>query len=168
MAYCDTTDLLIGDTRLPSNVDPQAYVNAAADEIDGAIGFKYATPIALDETVAVNRPVMLLLKTINAWLATGRILLTISRSSEDSSLDALGTYYVKGALDRVAQIVDGKILLVNAVENTVGLSTFKGPTIINGDSESMVDAFYGHFQRPRRRRLFPYSDPFYGDYGPDY
>lgn len=148
MTYCEVADLLIGDTRLPASISAQAYVNAAADEIDASIGFRYETPISLDENVAVNRPVMLLLKTVNAWLATGRILLTMSRTSEDSSLDALGNYYVKGALARINQIAGGDIVLVNAVQITQGASTFKGPTIVNGDSESLVDAFYSNFQKP--------------------
>ena len=145
MAYCETTDLLIGDTRLPGYVDPQKYVNAAADEMDSAIGFQYVTPINLvteGEAGAVNRPTMLLLKTINSWLASGRILLTISRSGEDNTLDALGKYYVSTALQRINDIVNDKIVLVGATQTPQNPS-FTGPTIVNAEEKSLVDMFYG-------------------------
>lgn len=144
MAYCEVTDLLIGDTRLPSGLIPQSYVNQAADEIDSAIGFRYETPVTVTDD-AVNRPTRLLLKTINSWLATGRIILTISRNGEDNTLDALGKYYVNSALQRINQIADGEIILTGATEIATGanVASFKGPTIVNAEPVSLVDRFYG-------------------------
>lgn len=144
MAYCETTDLLVGDTRLPTGLSASAFVNNAADEIDAALGFLYETPIAVDSN-AVNRPTLLLLKSINMWLATGRIILTISRTGEDNTLDALGRYYVNLAMQRLGDIVNGKIDLLGAIRTTTELDSFVGPTIINAEEKSLVDAFYQEY-----------------------
>lgn len=157
MAYSTVDDLLTGDTRIDGVIDTNAFVNAAADEMDSALGFIYETPIVLADT-PINRPTSLLLKLINNYLATGRIILTISRSAEDNSLDALGKYYVNTALNRLNMIVEGKISLVGATR-IQDESTPKGPEIFNAEPDSLVDMFYGNFNpsNPGYYSGYPYA-----------
>lgn len=142
MAYSAVTDLLIGDTRIDGVIDALAYVNAAADEIDAQIGNIYVTPVSIDDS-PVNRPSLLLLKQINNYLATGRILLTLSRTAEDKKLDSLGSYYVKFALDALSKLADGEVTLFGATRSTNDTGpTYTGPRTVNDDPESLVDYFY--------------------------
>lgn len=141
MAYCEVTDLFIGDTRLDINTTPpQAFVNSASDEIDAALGYMYITPICPEDT-AVNRPTVLLLKLINQYIATGRLLITIGRVGEDGQLDALGKYYLNLGMTRLQMIVDGKIDLLGAT-HTEGAPTNTGPQVVNAEPMSLVDMFY--------------------------
>lgn len=141
MAYCDVTDLFIGDTRLDeTTTPPQAFVNSAGDEIDAAIGYAYITPIAPDDN-SQNRPTILLLKLLNQYIATGRILITTGRVGEDGKLDALGQYYLTMGLQRLQMIVDGKIDLIGAI-HTAGSNNMKGPQLTNSEPQSLVDMFY--------------------------
>lgn len=160
MAYCEPTDLILGDTRLPTSINAQEFVNEAADEIDAAIGYYYITPIVVDDN-PVNRPTTLLLKTINRWLASGRLILTLSRTGEDNTLDALGKYYVNMAVARINDICSNKITLIGA-QQTDQADSFKGPVIANAEPVSLVDAFYGHFNTPSIGYPLPPDSRAYG------
>lgn len=144
MSYSEVSDLLVGDTRLDGVISKQAYVDAAADEIDGFLGGMYETPVVVSGD-AVSRSTMLMLKTINNWLATGRIILTISRTGEDNNLDALGKYYVEMAMERLKQIANGTIKLPGATSTSPAGPNSRGPQHANSDKESLVDAFYNNF-----------------------
>ncbi|HWI68184.1 MAG TPA: hypothetical protein VNS88_07365, partial [Nitrospiraceae bacterium] len=73
MGYSEVTDLLTGNVPTPAYLSPQKYVDDAADEIDSKIGFVYETPIDVTYSSSnpVTRPVRLLLKRINNFLASG-------------------------------------------------------------------------------------------------
>jgi hypothetical protein len=115
VAYCKVEDLLVGSTALPKGMEPQAYVDGAADEIDMRIGFTYVTPVDISETSPVERPVRLILKTLNVHLATGRLCLAMAKNAQRTDLEPYGASLVRDALAMIGQIERGEITLIGAV-----------------------------------------------------
>lgn len=148
MAYCEITDLLLGDIPTPTYVDLQKMVNDAADEIDSKIGYVYQTPVDVSLTSNVVRPARLLLKRINAHLATGRIILMVASPEENANLHAYGYHLVKEAILALDQIAAGQISLEGATEVVSDLPQATVPMISNLDSESQVEAFYDRIANP--------------------
>ena len=149
MAYCEIVDLLIGDLPTSLALSPQKYVNDAADEIDSKIGFVYETPIPVDTFDPTPRPVVLLLKRLNAHLATGRMILAATIIAEDEQLNAYGKRMVEDAELTLVHISTGQLLLDGVL--TSGLSALPAPhvpMIMNKDTESAVDAFYDRIANP--------------------
>lgn len=148
MAYSRASDLLIGDIRVDGVIDPEAVVQDAADEIDAAIGNIYVTPIALPDT-AVNRPTILLLKRINNYIATGRLLLALAQGSGDAQNFAQAQYYLKLGLTPLNEISKGNITLAGAEKHTQeGQPANPGPTAVNAEPVSYVEAFYKRNTNP--------------------
>lgn len=151
--YCTVDDLLIrSDLTLPSGIDAQKYVNDAADEIDSRIGLLYRTPVKIaTEDLEKYRTTLLMLKSINAQLATGRIIMSISSPSENSELDAYGNYLVREANTRINQIANRNYILEGAApnENTPEESTVSRTMIYNLDPDSSIESFYD-FVNPAR------------------
>jgi hypothetical protein len=143
--YSAVTDLLLDDTNITSVIDKTQYVQDATDEIDSQIGFLYATPV---DVGTVARPVKLLLKRINNWLATGHILATIYQVDEDGHMNQLAKWYLDQAYSVLKQIVEGQILLPIDPANPGEDEPFNGPHQFNEDSQSQVSAFYGNFTKP--------------------
>lgn len=149
MAYCEIVDLLIGDLPTSVALSPQKYVDDAADEIDSKIGFVYETPIPVETTDPTPRPVVLLLKRLNAHLATGRMVLAATLISEDKQLNAYGLSLVADCELTIAQIAAGQLILDGVTPG--GLTSFPAahvPLISNVDSESNVNAFYDRVSNP--------------------
>lgn len=155
MAYCAVADLLIGDVRTSVALDPQKYVNDAADEIDSKIGFVYETPIPVDAASTTPRPVVLLLKRINAHLASGRMILAATIAAEDQQLNAYGASLVAESELAIAQIASGEIILDGVTPGTGSIPLSAKPAISNTDSESIVDAFYDRIVNPNYTFLSP-------------
>lgn len=150
MPYCKVEDLLVGSTALPKGMEPQAYVDGAADEIDMRIGFTYVTPVDITETSPVERPVRLILKTLNVHLATGRLCLALAKNAQRTDLEPYGASLVRDALAMIGQIERGEITLIGAerVVREGSEATFTGPQILNVDAESNVEAFYDRVANP--------------------
>jgi hypothetical protein len=150
VAYCKVEDLLVGSTALPKGMEPQAYVDGAADEIDMRIGFTYVTPVDISETSPVERPVRLILKTLNVHLATGRLCLAMAKNAQRTDLEPYGASLVRDALAMIGQIERGEITLIGAVRvvRTGEDPAFTGPQIFNQDAESNVEAFYDRVSNP--------------------
>lgn len=155
MAYCEVVDLLIGDIPTGGALDPQKYVNDAADEIDSKIGFRYATPV---DTDAAPRPVTLLLKRINAHLASGRLILAATITVEDKQLNAYGQSLVDGAQFAIEQIATGVSLLPDVPASPTAGDIGNRQKIVsaNVDPESNVEAFYDRIARPGVTLVSPY------------
>lgn len=141
--YCLTTDLLTGNIPTPGYMSPQKFVDDAGDEIDSKIGFVYETPIDISDTSEVVRPARLLLKRINVFLATGRLLMAAASAGEDTSLHAYAKKMVDDATTALDAIFAGEIpiegaVLINPAEEDVT----KAPLWSNPDIESAVDSFY--------------------------
>lgn len=149
MAYCEPTDLLLGDIPLPAYVSAQDAVNDAADEIDSRIGFVYETPIDMTDPGPVPRPARLLLKRINAHLATGRLILKLAASGEDDRLHAYGWQLIKDAMTSLDMIANGEIVIVGATPiNADDEARTTAIIVENLDDESQVEAFYDRIANP--------------------
>jgi len=156
VAYSAVEDLLTGNIPTPGYLSPQKYVDDAADEIDSKIGFLYKTPVVVTEENPVGtpnpvaRPVRLLLKRLNNFLASGRLLMAASAGGEDDRVHAYGWSLVQDATLALQQIAEGKILLEGvepADGNTDGVPV-TAPLIYNEDPESNVSAFYDRIVNP--------------------
>lgn len=150
MAYSEITDLLTGNVPTPAYLSPQKYVDDAADEIDSKIGFVYETPIDVTDSSSnpVSRPVRLLLKRINNFLASGRLLLAVDAGAETDRVHAYGLYLVKEAEESLCAISDGKVNLEGAELLPTDQARVTAPLIQNVDSESNVEAFYDRIANP--------------------
>jgi hypothetical protein len=149
--YSDVDDLLIGATALPKGMEPQKYVDDAANEIDSKIGFIYVTPVDISETSTTKRPVRLLLKRLNNHLATGRLITALSSNSQRTDLQPYGASLIREVLAVLDRIESGDLILAGAElvapEGDEELPT-SGPLIFNVDAESNVEAFYDRIANP--------------------
>lgn len=151
MAYAAVTDLLTGAIPTPAYLSTQKYVDDAADEIDSHIGLMYATPIDVTdvESNPVVRPVRLLLKRINTYLATGRLIMAATSNGEDDNLHAYGLSLVQEANAALKSISSGEIVLTGVLPaDPNALARTTGPLISNVDPESSVEAFYDRVANP--------------------
>lgn len=156
MAYCEITDLLVGDIPLASKYgDGQGFVDLAADEMDAEIGHIYVTPVVFDETsqakLAAARPSKLLLKKINTLLASGRIIMDMAAGGEDRSLHEYGASMWKEASELLEKICNGKINLVAPRVGDDDEATKPQNTkvsIVQDDPYSLVEDFYTRYSRP--------------------
>lgn len=147
-SYSKTTDLLLGDIPTPGYLDKDKIVQDAADEIDSQIGFTYTIPVDVSQSSPVIVPVRLLLKRINNFLATGRLIMQVASNGEDKQLHAYGISLVEQANAAISMIVSGEIDLIGAVKRPGTETQTRGPKIVNGDPESYVDAFYDRIANP--------------------
>jgi hypothetical protein len=148
-AYCAVNDLLLGQIPAPVGIDKQKVVDDAADEIDSKIGMLYETPIDIvsDPTVP-PRPVKLLLKRLNVFLATGRLILAAASNMEDQQLHAYGLSLVSEATTALAVIASGEMVL-DGVDPAEGYTPHSSTPLINNlDPESSVEAFYNRIANP--------------------
>lgn len=152
MAYCETADLLLGNV-VSKPADQDRFVNDAADEIDSRIGFMYATPIVVGES-AEQRPVKMLLKKINSWLASGRLIMALDAGGEDDQIHQYGLYLVSEAQKVLESITSGEIVLPGvdpASPDSTGIVT--GPQYTTGDDASLVESFGSVFGDPAKVAL---------------
>lgn len=150
MAYSTTNDLLTGEVPLPAYLDPQKFVDDAADEIDSMIGFVYETPVDITEDPGnpVARPVRLLLKRISNFLASGRLLMAVETGSEVERIHQYGLYLVTQATAALVEIKEGKVVLEGVPADTDESDAITAPLQYNKDTESNVDAFYDRVVDP--------------------
>jgi phage gp36-like protein len=158
MAYCGTEDLLLGNVPLPGTA--MKYVTDAADEIDSNLGAMYVTPIVLDENVPAQRSGFLLLKRINAWLASGRLLMALDAAGEDDQVHQYAKYLVDGAMLALQKITDGSITIPGAEPVNPDVPRVTGPMASWGDDTSPVEAFDNVFgnaaaDATRRQQEYP-------------
>ena len=156
-AYCTTADLLIGDIPTSAGLDPAKYVQDAADEIDSKIGFVYQTPIPVGPSDGTPRPVVLLLKRINAHLASGRLILAATIPAESERLNAYGRSLVRESEEAIQAIASGQIILDGVLPGGLAMPAKAIPKILNGDAESSVDAFYDRVVNPHYTFQSPYG-----------
>jgi hypothetical protein len=147
VAYCSAADLLIGNIPVPRGVSAEQYVQAAADEIDAALGQMFETPILIDPSNISLRPSTLVLKQINAKLASGRLIMAADAGGQDTQLHAYGLSLVREAQASLTELRSSSDSLPGAVvivaenaDDSAGL-----PRILNYDQTSQVDFFYEYF-----------------------
>lgn len=146
MPYCLKQDLLTGDIPLPSYVSPEKFIQDAADEIDSQIGFLYVTPVDISDAGTTSRPVRLLLKRLNSWIATGRLLMAANAAGGE--IHNYGSRLVREATASVNAIEKGQLVLEGAEKSPLsGDEQVGAPQWANVDSESNVEAFYTRVMR---------------------
>jgi len=148
VSYSEVPDLMLGDIRLPTRFgDGSSWIANAADEIDAQIGHIYVTPIVLADTPE-NRPALLLLKKINNFLASGRIIIDMAAAGEDRELHAYGWSLVTEATRLLTQLSTGQITIPGAIPLPGTEGAVGGPQIFNEDEVSLVEDFYQKYTRP--------------------
>lgn len=168
-AYCKVEDLLLGDVTVGGNVNRQLYVDQAADEMDSKLGWIYVTPIDVDGEAAgpggtppavpvLPRHERLLLKSINAKIATGRLIMAVSINEEGSAVHAYALRLLKEGNDELLMIANGHVLLTAPRSETPVQEANRVPSVSNLDAESLLDPFYNTVNRSR---------PWYAEIGPD-
>lgn len=145
--YSEVADLILGD--IPEPKDAIRWVQDATDEIDSKLGMRFVTPIVIDETVVAYRATILLLKRINNWLASGRLIVSKAASGEMQQLNAYGAYLLTQGEAALNELVKGDLPLPGLTpleSDDVGAS---GPIIGNVDAQSNVESFYTFVTTPR-------------------
>jgi hypothetical protein len=158
MAYCEVNDLLVGemgDNPVSPLLQPSKFIDDAADEMDSQIGFRYQTPINVEDSVlGVPRPVRLLLKRINSHLASGRFIMAAVSAAQDNEVHSYGIYLVTESLAAIAAIAAGDTPLPGAL--AAELPPDEAPNLVEQrhvlqyvhDATSGVDHFYDQASRP--------------------
>ncbi len=168
-AYCVVEDLLLGDVTVGGTVNRQLYVDQAAEEMDSKLGWIYKTPIDLDGAPAdppdqpealpaLPRHEALLLKVINAKIATARLIMAVSINEEGNSVHAYALRLLKEGNDELLLIANGAVLLSAPRNESTPDEISRVPGIINEDIESLLDPFYNTTNRGR---------PWYAEIGRD-
>jgi hypothetical protein len=167
MPYCEETDLLLGDDILmPSSLSKPKFVAMAASDMDAKLGYVYVVPI-----VTTSMPVHQknLLKSINAKLASGRLIMAQAMASQDSAVHQYALYLIKeaemdlmtianGTVDLTAPLVDDAGSPINPVENPLVDDPWaKTPTGWNPDATSPVTAFEKTFMGEDPLAFYPWE-----------
>ncbi|ANA87251.1 hypothetical protein SEA_GIBBLES_16 [Gordonia phage Gibbles] len=150
MAYCEVNDVQIGNIALPRGlgtpeVIKQRYINDTADDIDAKLGAIFALPLEPEPgsfTAAA-------LKRINKYLAIGKLVIDAAAGGEDTQLHAYGFHHLREGNKAIEDILAGKIVLdLSPSEDADPDDQPTGPSVINKEPGSFVDAFYGHSLHP--------------------
>ncbi len=140
MSYCEVEDLLIGQVRdrLPPQVVPNDFIEAASDEIDSKLGFMYVTPFMLDQDRPNSLPVFQakLIKDICKKLASGRILLAATSAMEQSTIHAYGASLIRDATVSLMAIANGDARL-----SVIRVDADGNPRASEPDSPEVADPF---------------------------
>lgn len=140
--YCEVVDLLLGDLKVSSAIDQQAFINSAADEINARLGRVYALPIDIHDP-EVEEWVGLTLKTINAQLAAGRLIRAQSRAAE---VVKYADELIKEAMTNLAALCGEDLSGVERNER----DKVTAPAIVNQDLFSGVDGYENFAHRDHR------------------
>lgn len=142
--YCLDTDIVLGDVEVPRYVSVSNFATRAAEDMDAKIGQRYKIPLNLNPGMPGDRADILLLKSINIMLATGRLILAGSAGGEFDSTHAYGTWLVKQAEAELCKLADGTTPLRSQALLNERPGDAQGPIIVNtSDDHSLVGEFYG-------------------------
>lgn len=159
-SYCTAADLLLGNIPTPSDAD--TYVQDAADEIDSLLGMRYESPIVLSEDDPVQRPGALLLKRINVWLASGRLIMALDGAGEDDQVHQYAKYLMTEAKSALQNLSDGSIILPGGVPINPDSPVSTGPQASWGDDASPVEQYQTVFGNNASTALKDVSPAFFG------
>lgn len=139
MAYCTTDDLILGDTPL-GTIDASKYVDNAFTDMNSRLGYVYELPITAS---AVAEHQWDLLKKINTFIASGRLIMAQAAGAEDNALHSYGLSLVQEGFADLGLILDGSLPL--SATPVAGSAPDSGPTITNRDEYSGVELFEDNF-----------------------
>lgn len=150
MTYCTNVDLLIDHQMYTDVNEKDRFVKAAADAMDAKLGFVYVVPINLASLPEHEKS---LLKSINAQMATGRLIMSRSSAGQESQVNQYALFLLKQAESDLMAIANGHVDLhtdrVDAGGNDLGtlpdpIATdrfARTPTAWNPDAVSPVTLF---------------------------
>jgi phage gp36-like protein len=141
IAYCSVSDLLVKDVLQGRPGLLQDWVNRAAEEMDSLLGFRYVVPLRHKPNLpGFHYHEQLIIKQINAKLASGRYLMAQHQNDERDRLHAYGRALVNEALKEIEAIASGKVDLASAVlfADAFDDDTRRLPQANNYDEESLL------------------------------
>lgn len=170
--YCTVDELLVEDgaMTISAKFDKQKFVNVAADEINGKLGYLYKLPLTPDPSITDDEGVALtaipayqanLIKTVNVKMASGRIFMTLKGSGDSDRQHQWGWQLCQEAEDLLNKLANGEILIdaLPKPDGSTGVpESTRGMTIVNEDSTSMRAAFENTVFRNRPTQTFPGAD----------
>lgn len=140
--YCTADDMLLGDLQVPRNVSIDQWILSTAEEMDAWLGQVYKLPIQLDPMTPGHQADILLLKKINRFLATGRIIISANAAASDSRLHAYGAQLISDAERELARITAGRTVLEGGELLVEEVMRSQPLIITHRDAHSYVDTFY--------------------------
>lgn len=141
MPYCTEADLLVKDVLQAPGSTRQDWVDRAAEEMDSYLGYRYVIPlIAGPQFQQIIPHEVIILKQINAKLASGRYILAQAANEEDDRLHAYGWSLVQDAIGQLLAIKDGRVDLrsVATLSGDQGDESNRLPGVTNEDEESLL------------------------------
>lgn len=145
MAYSEVADLLIGDLVLGAGVDPQKYIDLAAEQIDAKIGWVYELPLHPAGGVGTWQDLpeheQLLLKGINNGLASGSLLIALDQGGEQTTVHAYGLWLIQQAQADLMYLANGEIQISAELFDVPDTVPNRVPGVINYDEESLLLGF---------------------------
>ena len=146
--YSHVQDLLLGNIPLPAGDKSKRAVERASDEIDSILGIKYKVPIIAKGQY--EHQVRALLRNVNNWLASGRLIEELTASSQTVEVHAYANNLINQALQVLQQILRGEILLpgVDPIGGDDGVGTETGPIVVNADESSQTNWYYDEIDNP--------------------
>lgn len=148
VAYCASTDLLLGNIQKPAPSVLDQFVQNGADTINVKLGFKFVTPIVIDTNVPGANASQTFLKQVNIYLSTGMYIAASSASAEDIQLNAYGKYLLAEAEAALNAVAEGQQILLGATTLNAGDMQESGPIVRNVDASSGVEDFYAYVRDP--------------------
>lgn len=147
--YCEVGDLHFGNLRA-EDVNRRHYIERASDEMDSHLSALYVTPLPSSTADSGQlRRTSLILNQICSELASGRAILGMAGSKQDSQVHAYGRWLVERALARIQEILSGDIILEGVGVTPIPQPGGRSGPLVSSRFESQVDAFYGrHNTRP--------------------
>lgn len=173
--YCEEDELLVGQliSRLPPQVKPADFIEAADIEIDSKLGFVYKTPFVLGELPEHQAK---LIKDIARKLASGRIILAASSAVEGSTIHAYGASLVSDAMVSLMAVANGEVRISAPTVDFDGKERPETvdpedsdpyafvPTGSTRDSQGGVVAFENNFMQDP---AYPYPTRYVNPYRPN-
>ncbi len=155
MAYCTTADLMLGAlaTTIPPSIDKEVFVSMAAEHMDARLGPRYKVPVRpFPPATELPYAERVLLKSINAKMATGRIILTITYPNDEGRLNAYGQRLLAESDLELAAIANGDVLIKAPGPDVITVGPqpddpeladplARIPGVLNRDAFSAVTAF---------------------------
>lgn len=131
MPYCADEDLLLTADVMVLPAEKTRFIRLTAEAMDSKLGYLYAVPVDIGTGSSLPTHQKLLLKTINAKMATGRMLMSSAVGSQNSEVNAYAAYLIREAEMDLASIANGQVDL-NAPrvdESGDGVGNVEDPTV---------------------------------------
>lgn len=119
--------------------------------MDSWIGQRYVVPV--DPKGPHQHAVKSLLRTVNSWLASGRLIEELTASTQTVEIHAYANKLIAEAIATLRAIASGEIVLhgcplLGEDEEGSGVTQASGPVVVNVDPQSPTNYFYREINDP--------------------